>query len=33
MDLLTCVSLDYSYDGMGWILQQKTCKCTDINPT
>ena len=33
MDLVTCVSPDYSKEGMGWILQQKTCKCPDINPT
>ena len=26
-ELTTCISLDYSNTGMGWILQQKTCKC------
>ena len=34
MDLVfTCLSLDYSKEGMVWILQQKTCKCPDITPT
>lgn len=31
--LTTCLSPDYSKEGMGWILQQKTCKCPKINPT
>ena len=31
-ELVTCLSPDYSNAGMGWILQQKTCKCADINP-
>ena len=25
VDLVTCLSTDYSKQGMGWILQQKTC--------
>ena len=25
VDLVTCLSLDYSKEGMGWILQQKIC--------
>ena len=33
MDLVTCVSPDYSKEVIGCILQQKTCKCPDINPT
>ena len=33
MDLVTCLSPEYSKEGMGWILRQKTCKCPDINPT
>ena len=30
--LITCLSPDYSNAGMGWILQQKTCKCADVTP-
>ena len=26
MDLVTCVIPDSSKEGMGWILQQKTCR-------
>ena len=33
MDLETCLSTDYSKEGMGWILQQKTCICAMISPT
>ena len=33
MDLVTCLSPDYSKEGMGWILQQKICECPDIIPT
>ena len=29
----TSLSTDYSKDGMGWILQQKTCDCKKISPT
>ena len=32
MDLITCRSPDYSKEGMGWIIQQKTCKCPDVTP-
>ena len=32
-ELETCLSPDYSKDGMGWILQQKTCDCKKISPT
>jgi hypothetical protein len=32
-ELETCLSTDYSKEGMGWILQQKTCKCKKISPT
>ena len=31
-ELTTCLSPDYSNTGMGWILQQKTCKCTPVSP-
>jgi hypothetical protein len=31
--LTTCLSPDYSKQGMGWILQQKRCSCTKIIPT
>ena len=31
--LETCLSTDYSKEGMGWILQQKTCDCQRISPT
>ena len=33
MDLITCLSPDYSKMGMGWILQQKRCSCPEIVPT
>jgi hypothetical protein len=33
VDLVTCPSPDYSKQGMGWILQQKTCSCPEIVPT
>jgi hypothetical protein len=33
MDLVTCLSPDYSKQGMGWILQQKTFSCQEIMPT
>jgi hypothetical protein len=33
VDLVTCLSPDYSKQGMGWILQQKTCSCPEIVPT
>ena len=33
VDLVTCLSPDFSKEGMGWILQQKTCSCPDIKPT
>jgi hypothetical protein len=33
VDLVTCLSLYYSKQGMGWILQQKTCSCPEIVPT
>ena len=32
-NLVTCLSPDFSKDGMGWILQQKTCSCPEIIPT
>ena len=32
-NLETCLSTDYSKEGMGWILQQKTCGCERISPT
>ena len=32
-ELTTCLSTDYSKDGMGWILQQKTCVCKKLSPT
>jgi hypothetical protein len=31
-ELTTCLSPDYSKTGMGWILQQKTCKCEPVSP-
>ena len=31
--LTTCLSPDYSQQGMGWILQQKKCSCVKIDPT
>jgi hypothetical protein len=33
MELVTCLSPDYSKQGMGWILQQKRCSCDEIIPT
>ena len=33
VDLVTCLSPDFSKQGMGWILQQKLCSCHDIVPT
>jgi hypothetical protein len=33
VDLVTCLSPDYSKQGMGWILQQKTCSCPEVVPT
>jgi hypothetical protein len=33
VDLITCLSPDYSKQGMGWILQQKTCSCPEVVPT
>jgi hypothetical protein len=32
VDLVTCLSPDYSKQGMGWILQQKTCSCPEVVP-
>ena len=31
--LKTCLSPDYSKEGMGCILQQKKCSCTKVTPT
>ena len=31
-DLITCLSTDFCRTGLGWILQQKTCKCPVISP-
>jgi hypothetical protein len=31
--LVTCLSTDYSKEGMGWMLQQKTCQYERISPT
>ena len=31
VDLVTCLSPDYSKQGMGWILQKKTCSCPEIS--
>ena len=33
MNLVTCLSPDFSKQGMGWILQQKLCNCQNITPT
>ena len=33
VDLVTCLSPDYSKQGMGWILQPKTCSCPEVVPT
>ena len=30
--LVTCLSTDFCKTGLGWILQQKTCKCPVISP-
>ena len=30
--LVTCLSPDWCKDGIGWILQQKTCECDTISP-
>jgi hypothetical protein len=30
VDLVTCLSPDYSKQGMSWILQQKTCSCPEL---
>ena len=32
VDRHTCLSKDYSKSGIGWILQQKNCKCAKITP-
>ena len=32
-NLITCLSPDFSKQGMGWILQQKRCSCEKIKPT
>merc|ERR1712215_248868 len=32
VDRYTCLSTDYSKSGVGWILQQKNCKCDNISP-
>ena len=31
-ELVTCLSTDFCKTGLGWILQQKTCKCQVISP-
>merc|ERR1711954_344359 len=31
-NLTTCLSTDFCRTGLGWILQQKTCKCPVISP-
>ena len=31
--MVTCLSTDYSKEGFGWMLQQKTCQCEKISPT
>jgi hypothetical protein len=33
MELVTCLSPDFSKQGMGWILQQKRCLFNEIIPT
>ena len=33
VNLVTCLSPDFSKQGMGWILQQKICRCPGITPT
>ena len=30
--LVTCLSPDWCKDGIGWILQQKTCDCDTVTP-
>ena len=32
-ELVTGLSVDYSKDGTGFLLQQKTCSCEEIKPT
>ena len=32
VDRYKCLSTDYSKSGLGWILQQKNCKCAAITP-
>ena len=29
---VTCLSTDFSKGGLGWILQQKNCKCEVVSP-
>ena len=31
-ELVTCLSTDFCKTGLGWILQQKVCKCSVISP-
>ena len=31
-ELITCLRPYYSNAGMGWVLQQKICKCTVVTP-
>ena len=31
-DLVTCLSTDFCQTGLGWLLQQKKCKCRVISP-
>ena len=31
--LVTCLSTDWSKDGMGWMLQQKTSTCGKVSPS
>ena len=31
-ELMTCLSTDFCKTGLGWILQQKTCKCKVVSP-
>jgi hypothetical protein len=30
---VTCLSVDWSKEGMGWMLKQKTCVCEPVSPT
>ena len=32
VDRHTCLSTDYSKSGIGWVMQQKNCKCAAITP-